>query len=70
MAIIDDYAGIAAELRRIRAAEKPAPAADPKLKVGAYITARRAIQMGIIPGQAGQILRRSPVLARRGWSTD
>ncbi len=68
MAIIDDYAGIAAELRRIRAAENPSRAPDPKQRVGAYIAARGAIQVKI--GQAAQVARRSPVLARRGWSTD
>ncbi len=68
MAIIEDYAGIAAELRGIRAAEQPAP--DPKPQVGAYIAARGAIQIGIGPAPAARVMWRNSILPRRGWSTD
>ena len=68
MPIIDDYAGIAAELRRIQAEREPGKQAAKRVRaVGAYVTGRGSIQAEISPGTP---VRRSPVLARRGWSTD
>jgi hypothetical protein len=61
MAIVDDYAGIAAELRRIREAERPKP---PVVMV--HVSSRGgAISIEVDTGQP-----RRGVLARRGWSTD
>jgi hypothetical protein len=64
MAIVDDYAGIAAELRRIQAEREPA---KPTRTVGAYVTARGAIEVDI---RSGAPVRRLPVIAPRSWSTD
>lgn len=57
MAIIDDYAGIAAELRRIQAERTP----QERLPVGGYVTGRGVVQVDIRPGAP---LKRLPVLAR------
>jgi hypothetical protein len=64
MPIIDDYAGIAAELRRIQA--KRVPQEPPKRPRPAN-TGGGVVQVDIRPDPP---LRRMPVLARRSWTTD
>ena len=66
MSIVDDYEGIAAELRRIREAEGSARAkTGPKSGIMIYVTPRGMTQIEI-PLQG----RPRGVLARRGWITD
>lgn len=57
MAIVDDYAGIAAELRRIRGERVPQEQPQrPAKSVAVYVNARGAIQIGIRPRRAGKAL--------------
>jgi hypothetical protein len=63
MAIIDDYAGIAAELRRIRGERAPQEQTQrPGKAVGVYVSSRGTVQVGIRPGSP---LRRVVILPRR-----
>jgi len=73
MAIIDDYAGIAAAVRRIQA-ERSRPlsrddAPNRSQPAPAYVTARGALKIEIRPGpqpRGGPVLRR----LMRAWITD
>ncbi len=67
MAIVDDYAGIAAELRRIRAEREPQKQSPKRAQTIPYVTGRGTIEVGIRPGPP---LRHLPVFGRRGGSTD
>ena len=59
MAIVDDYAGIAAELRRIQAERASREQPNPALTlVGPYATVR-AIQIAIRSGRLLPAMRRS-----------
>jgi hypothetical protein len=49
MAIVDDYAGIAAELRRIQAERRPKPEVIPPRAQLAYITRRGPMRISIDP---------------------
>ena len=51
MAIIDDYDAIAAELRRIRAEQRPKPEVIPPRTQVAYVTRRGPIRISIEPGR-------------------
>ena len=67
MAIVDDYAGIAAALRRLQA-ERSRPLDEaPKHSqpVATLVTARGALKIEIRPQ-----LRGGRILPRRGWTTD